>query len=396
MSKKKNIPPPPPIKSLYDNISVKINMRDLEKNQESLSETMKKLSEYLKDNPIGRNALVHNLPKSTTISRQQAIRNINDSYQKEKLVLVLGAGVSLEFGVPSWGLLLQNLMVHTIKEENNVSNVLSKLFNDIFTPNPLIAGRYLQDYFENNDSSFESMVRDVLYSTIDKEKDSELLSEIVRICVAPGKSPNLDSIITYNFDDILEYKLRETGMEIPYKSVFGVGIEIKNGELPIYHVHGYLPESEKLNDSHKITFGENNYHQQYSDIYSWNNIVQINKFRENTCVFIGSSLTDPNIRRLLDIALKQKGNKRKHHYIFKKKIDNKSISEKLKKILNTPEILNNKNNAGLDFDQTIELLTDIYERFEENDSASFGVQTIWVNDWDEIPIILKKMRENVA
>lgn len=394
MAKKKNIPPPP--KSKYDFPNLNINIRELEKNQESISETFKKFADYFKENQIARNTFVHNLPKSSTISRQQAIRNINDSYQKEKLVLVLGAGVSLEFGVPSWGILLQNLMVHTIKEENNVSNVLSKLFNDIFAPNPLIAGRYLQDYFENNDSSFESMVRDVLYSTIDKDKDSELLSEIVKICVAPGKSPNLDSIVTYNFDDILEYKLEKTEMEIPYKSVFGIGIEIKNGELPIYHVHGYLPESEKLSDSNKITFGENNYHQQYSDIYSWNNIVQINKFRENTCVFIGSSLTDPNIRRLLDIALRQKGNKRKHHYIFKKKIDNKSLSEKLKKTLNTPEILNNKNNAGLDFDETIELLTDIYERFEENDSASFGVQTIWVNDWDEIPKILKRMRENVA
>ncbi len=396
MAKKKNITLPPPPKSKYDFPNLNINIRELEKNQESISETFKKFADYFKENQIARNTFVHNLPKSTTISRQQAIRNINDSYQKEKLVLVLGAGVSLEFGVPSWGILLQNLMVHTIKEENNVSNVLSKLFNDIFAPNPLIAGRYLQDYFENNDSSFESMVRDVLYSTIDKDRDSELLSEIVKICVAPGKSPNLDSIVTYNFDDILEYKLEKTEMEIPYKSVFGIGIEIKNGELPIYHVHGYLPESEKLSDSNKITFGENNYHQQYSDIYSWNNIVQINKFRENTCVFIGSSLTDPNIRRLLDIALRQKGNKRKHHYIFKKKIDNKSLSEKLKKTLNTPEILNNKNNAGLDFDETIELLTDIYERFEENDSASFGVQTIWVNDWDEIPKILKKMRENVT
>jgi hypothetical protein len=395
MAKKKRIPPPPP-KSKFDYSNLNINFRELEKNQESISETFKKFVEYFSENQIARNTIVHNLPKSTTISKQQATRNINDAYQKEKLVLVLGAGVSLEFGIPSWGLLLQNLMVHTIKEENNVSNVLSKLFNDIFTPNPLIAGRYLQDYFENNDSSFESMVRDVLYSTIDKDKDSELLSEIVKICVAPGKSPNLDSIITYNFDDILEYKLEKTEMEIPYKSVFGIGIEIKNGELPIYHVHGYLPESSKLSDANKITFGENNYHQQYSDIYSWNNIVQINKFRENTCVFIGSSLTDPNIRRLLDIALRQKGNKRKHHYIFKKKIDIKYLSGKLKKILNTPEILNNKNNAGLDFDETIKLLIDIYERFEENDSASFGVQTIWINDWIEIPKILKKMRENVA
>ncbi len=336
-----------------------------------------------------------NLPKSNSISKNTAIKNLNDAYQKGKLVLVLGAGVSIEFGIPSWNGLLQNLMVYTIEKEHKVSSVLSKLFNEIFTPNPLIAGRYLQDYFENSDASFESMVRDVMYSNVNKDMHSELLAEIVRMCVAPGKSPNLDSIITYNFDDILEYNLEETGMEIPFRPVFGIGMEVKNEELPIYHVHGYLPEKKKLNDSNKITFGENNYHQQYSDIYSWNNIVQINKFRENTCLFIGSSLTDPNIRRLLDIALKQKGNKRKHHYIFKKRIDIGFLRKKLEKAL-TEENLNNKNNAGLNFNETLGLLKGIYERFEENDSASFGVQTIWVDNYNEIPIILKKMRENVA
>jgi len=336
------------------------------------------------------------LPKSSTISKTQSLKNISESYKKEKLVLVLGAGISLEFGVPSWDNLLQNLMVHTIEKEHKVSSLLSKLFNEIFTPNPLIAGRYLQDYFEKNNSSFESMVRDVLYSGIDKDKNSSTLNEIVRICVAPGKSPNIDSIITYNFDDILEYKLDKTQMDIPYKSIYGIGMEIKNDELPIYHVHGYLPENKKLNNSNKITFGESNYHQQYSDIYSWNNIVQINKFRENTCLFIGSSLTDPNIRRLLDIALKQKGNKRKHHYIFKKSVNLDYLKQKLKKSLKSPDILNNKNNAGLNFDETIKLLKEIYERFEENDSASFGVQTIWINDWSELPKILKKLRENVA
>lgn len=120
MTKKKNIISSlPPMKKLdYPNLN--INLREFEKNQESLTETFQKFADYFKENQITRNTFVNNLPKSTTIGRQQSIRNINDAYQKDKLVLVLGAGVSLEFGVPSWGLLLQNLMVHTIKEENNV------------------------------------------------------------------------------------------------------------------------------------------------------------------------------------------------------------------------------------------------------------------------------------
>ncbi|MDO6739430.1 SIR2 family protein [Wenyingzhuangia sp. 2_MG-2023] len=236
------------------------------------------------------------------------------------------------------------------------------------------------------------MVREVLYSNINKEKQSLLFDEIIKLCVAPGKSPNLDSIITYNFDDILESKLEKTGLEIPYKTIHGIGMEIKNDELPIYHVHGYLPENGKLNSSHKITFGENNYHEQYSNIYSWNNIVQINKFRDNTCIFIGSSLTDPNIRRLLDIAYEQKGNKKRGHYIIKKRVNIGYLLNKLDVYEMPKELISNEEKL----EQVLNNLIELYEKFEENDSSSFGVQTIWVKDWDEIPEILRKVRESVT
>jgi hypothetical protein len=369
------------VKRFESSNSKRIN---LDFNSDSIQKSLQELSEITLNfsNLDFKNALKANL--KSTISKRQAVSNLTNAFKDEKLVLVLGAGISLEFGIPTWDSLLQKLMVHTIEKDNEVSNLLSNLFNKIFTPNPLIAGRYLQDYFEKNNSSFENMVRDVLYKKVDKDTKSNLLEEIVRLCVAPGKSPNLDSIITYNFDDILEYKLEKTEMDIPYKSIYGIGMDVRNDELPIYHVHGFLPQNKKLDKLNAITFGESNYHQQYSDIYSWNNIVQINKFRENTCVFIGSSLTDPNIRRLLDIALKQKGNNRKHHYIFKKKINKSSLIDEIE-----TEDSSKK-------EETLDLLLKIYERFEENDSSSFGVKTIWVDEWDEIPETLKSIRENAT
>ncbi|WP_440122794.1 SIR2 family protein [Tenacibaculum sp. Ill] len=361
-------------------------LRDFEFN------SYKTLIERIKKSPIDFENVFSSIPKFTITTKKTNFKNLNESYKKDQLVLVIGAGVSIEFGVPTWSNLLQLLMVHTIEKDSNSPDVLSKLFNDIFTPNPLISGRYLQRYFEQNNSSFEKMVREVLYSKINKEKESDLFNEIIKLCVAPGKSPNLNSIITYNFDDILEYKLNKTGLEIPYKTIHGIGVDIKNGELPIYHVHGFLPETGKLNDSNKITFGENNYHEQYTNIYSWNNIVQINKFRDNTCLFIGSSLTDPNIRRLLDIAYEQKGNKKNVHYIIKKRINRGDIIKEIKSFEFDDELINNEKKI----ENVISSLIKLYERFEENDSASFGVQTIWVEEWEEIPDILKKIRESIV
>lgn len=361
-------------------------------NNSGMSKYQKLIHEFLDDYDRKIKGKV-DLPKSNKIQKRTSINNIKSAYKEERLVLVVGAGVSIEFGIPIWDELLQRIMVHTIQKENEVSEVLSTMFNKIFTPNPLIAGRYLQTYFESKNISFEKVVQETLYKNVDKNKKSKMFDEIIKLCVAPGGRPNLDSIISYNFDDLLEYKLRKTNLDIPFISVFGLGTEIKKGELPIYHVHGFLPDN-KMNKFEKITFGENNYHQQYSDLYSWNNIVQINKFRDNTCLFIGTSLSDPNIRRLLDISLKQKGNKKKHHYIFKKRISTKYLKEKISNIINDKDKLLKEDK--FDNDEALRFLRDIYERFEENDSASLGVQTIWINDWEEIPDIIRRMRESTT
>ncbi|MFH1321366.1 MAG: SIR2 family protein [Bacteroidota bacterium] len=327
------------------------------------------------------------------VSRQEIINKINKAYRNEKLVFVMGAGISMNYGLPSWDVLLQKIMVTTIEKEQSASNALSKLFTELFSPSPLIAGRYLQKYYEKKNSSFEEAVRKVLYENLNISKTSSIMDEIVKFCVAAGKSPNIDSIITYNFDDIVEQHLLKTNVEIPFRPIYGVGMNPEPGELPIYHVHGFLPEKSKLNDSNQITFGENVYHKQYTDIYSWNNIVQINKFRDFTCLFIGSSLTDPNIRRLLDIARIQKGDKEEFHYIFKKKYKSTEIGNKLKIILEDNKILfDEKVKAQLNFDETVNFLIKTIETFEENDSSSFGVKTLWVEDYYEIPEILKQIR----
>jgi hypothetical protein len=323
------------------------------------------------------------------------IKEVKTVYKKGKLVLVLGAGVSMSFGLPSWDALLQKLMVTTLEKDKNASSVLSKLFSKLFNPSPLIAGRYLQKYFDNNQISFEESVRSILYQEIKREIDSTLMKEIVRYCIAPGNSPNLNSIITYNFDDILEEALTKSGFDLPFKSVYGTGLDVDTGELPIYHVHGYLPEKGKLNESNQITFGENIYHKQYTDTYSWNNIVQINKFRENNCIFIGTSLTDPNTRRLLDIANQQRTSKKGSHYIFRIRYKKEDVKKGLELLFNqNSELLNEKSNANLKIDETVNTLIETIESFEENDLTSFGIKTIWINKYSEIPDILKKIRTN--
>lgn len=358
-------------------------------------DSMKKLFEQFPDifgDINGLENLIKSLPETKTYSRPEIIRKLSTYFHENKLVLVLGAGVSMGFGLPSWDTLLQKLMINTIEKEQRVSTVLSKLFSNIFSPSPLIAGRYLQRNYEDRKRSFEEAVRKALYENLEINKPSALMDEIVKFCVAPGESPNIDSIISYNFDDILEQRLSRVGVPVPFKPIFGIGMN-PNGDLPIYHVHGYLPHKGKLSDNNQITFGESIYHKQYNDIYSWNNIVQINKFRDSNCIFIGSSLTDPNIRRLLDIAKRQKGDKEDFHFVFKMRYKKEIIKNRLKRFLKeNKQILSEKSLANINLDDTVKFLIEIIERFEETDTTSFGVTTIWINKWSEIPILLKEIR----
>ena len=76
---------------------------------------------------------------------------------------------------------------------------------------------------------------------------------------------------------------------------------------------------EKIDFKNEVVFSEDAYHSQFIDPFSWSNLVQLNHLNNSTCLFIGISLTDPNMRRLLDVSIRKNGKGEKNHYIVKKR-----------------------------------------------------------------------------
>jgi hypothetical protein len=71
------------------------------------------------------------------------------------------------------------------------------------------------------------------------------------------------------------------------------------------------------------------------------------------------------------------------------------VEERLNRILDeNPEIFNEKVKARLDFNETVTFLIEMQNRFEEKDSESLGVKTVWIDDYEkDISEILKKIRD---
>lgn len=296
------------------------------------------------------------------------IKGLKEAYNEGNLTLFCGAGVSYDSGIPTWNNLLKSLLKAVYSDNQEVPNLdthLSNLFQKRINVSPLILAQYLKTLLGKK---FTSTVRDTLYKECtDKSKTIDSIADLSR--QKRNRKP-LKAIVTFNFDDLIENKL--TKEKIDFRTIFGEGERFKDEEIPIYHPHGYLPRDRKLTAKNDIVFSEDAYHTQFIDPFSWSNLIQLSHLNNSTCLFFGISLTDPNMRRLLDVSIRKNGKGEKNHYIIKKHYafeDLFSDDDRIKDIKVIP----------------------ILENIEEQDANNLGFNVIWINQFKEIPEILTKI-----
>ena len=167
----------------------------------------------------------------------------------------------------------------------------------------------------------------------------------------------LHGVVSFNFDDTLEEALRNDGVEFT-AVIDGRDLGRIRG-LPVYHPHGYLPRSGE--GSSAVVFSESQYHTQYAENYNWTNIVVQRLLLESTCLFVGTSLSDPNLRRMIDLAHRQNPFQQ-HYYVT---IASRHSEEYLRGAI------------------------------DENLQASYeaiGVIPFWLDAYDKMPLLLHAIR----
>lgn len=249
-----------------------------------------------------------------------------------------------------------------------------------------MAARYLRKGLSKREDEAKDFIHTVtqnLYKLRDTsfKVDSRLIKSIAAMCLPRRTGAKVRSVITYNFDDLLERQL--TGNSIHHCSIYSENESYDPDELPIYHVHGFLPEKRKEYhglDKSTLVFSEEGYHYIYSDSYHWSNLVQMNSFRESNCLMIGLSMTDPNLRRLLDISSKNLETSK--HYAFMKRLSNEEFS--FSKV-------DNKKTQKIDNFKAAQTFLERHHTLNEELMKELGVTIIWYESYDEIPKIIENL-----
>lgn len=305
--------------------------------------------------------------------RSERLELLKEEYKRQDLTLVLGAGVSIDAGIPGWDALVHRLNLRMLQpwlHQSSLSqrelDLLTESLRDGDRESPLMKLRHIRLALKED---FLTAVHAELYAGVRAPAERRLLLDSIAELVRPTRSHRgVERIITYNFDDLLEQKLRSC--RIDCRVVAEESDRVDARELGVFHVHGYLPQDfARWRGQMELVFSEEDYHRVYGTPYCFSSLAQISAFREGHCLFLGCSLTDPNLRRLMDAARLQDAEPR-HFAVLPRPFP-----------------------AGQGNDQP---MVREYARIDwsirDRMFYNMGIHVIWIDDYAEIPAILDGLR----
>ena len=290
------------------------------------------------------------------------------------VTLFLGSGVSVDAGAPLW----DDLLKHLLSENKNLAPIglhredyewIKKQFGH----SSLIVARYLIGH-SFKDEALVSVLRRIFYQRDEGDYTSQV-NVLSALAFLVCKCKNIHSAVTFNYDSLFEEALKLYNLN-PI-SFYKKG-SYENDDFPVFHVHGFVGRSAEDGASKEITLSEYDYHRRYASADHWANIEIQHALNRTSCFFIGLSMTDPNLRRLIDSA-RRDDDSVPRHFVFLKSID----FEDKKGIKNAKASRKHK----LQVEK-------IYQ--------SMGLNVIWFdsnaenpNDYSQLPILINKIHDLV-
>jgi hypothetical protein len=269
---------------------------------------------------------------------------------------------------------------------------------------------------------FRELVRVSLYSTFpfffarDKkysgtqfvqwiQRHNSTLSAVAALCVkvqgtktgmkAFHPNPKIHAIVNFNLDALLQSYVRrcyprgseKAGLEEDHilRTIEAPSASSHFGRTNVYHMHGHLRFDRKAGDPEKEALDvrvltEQEFFDFFNQPNSLFNYTFLHLLREYPCLFIGLSLRDDNLRRLLYYSRKE----RQESYIREGK-----LSKARRKSIRHYAIMPSPSLAGCPLTGPE---AEVRKRFEEVSLSRLGVTALWVDpQFKELPECLGKV-----
>jgi hypothetical protein len=125
------------------------------------------------------------------------------------------------------------------------------------------------------------------------------------------KNPRIRAIVNFNIDDVFREYVQARYRRALVRTIERPSKEPHRNRVSVYYMHGFLRFDDKAGDqkkeaSDKLVLAEHEYFDFFNNPTGLFNHTFLYLMREHCCLFIGLSMRDDNIRRLLHYSTKER------------------------------------------------------------------------------------------
>ncbi len=315
------------------------------------------------------------------------------------VVPVLGAGWSVGSSLPDWCELLRRVARRCEPAVN--SSLVDDLLHEGYGL-PAVAA--MLRAMCSSHAEFTELVRDELYRDFrlaragpGKPSNDDLvafvqsrnptLRSVAALCAVElddskqfKKNPKIQAIVNFNIDAVFREYVQARYRRALVRTIERPSKEPHPQRVSVYYMHGFLRFDEhagnqKKEGSDKLVLAEHEYFDFFNNPTGLFNHTFLYLMREHCCLFIGLSMRDDNIRRLLHYSTKE----RVQAYTEEGKVPSVSRSKALRHFA----ILKRYDSQSLNL-------------AVERSLEQLGTRVLWIADYAEIPGHLGMMYESAG
>lgn len=256
-------------------------------------------------------------------------------------------------------------MVNTLRARGFSLSVIASALEDLYGGREEFVSHLRRTLYRRTPLGDITLTRPTSKVLVDQvKKNNATLRAVGAMCARTLPSgvvpnPQVRCVVSFNLDTLLEAFTHARYGAPLLRPIHHAAISTTPTLTSVYHIHGYLPMSRE--PAERVVLTETDYFDVFAEPFGAFTYTFLYFLREFSCVFVGLSMRDDNLRRLLYYSVRERlASMEAAHFGGRRDARVKRHFAILRRDTN-------------DTDFVI-----------ERGLARLGVQTIFLNDYDEI------------